>query len=84
MAAKDGFNPLQEFPEVRRWLYRVLWVAGALVGLWQAVSIAVPDLSTPTSTKVVAGALAAIAYLSVVSNFTADRNVTIPEKDPPA
>lgn len=78
MAAKDGFNPLQEFPAVRRWMYRGLWMAGAAIGLWQAVSSAVPDLSTPLTTKVTAGLLAVVAYLSVLSNFTADRNVTLP------
>lgn len=71
----EGPNPLEEFPKLRRYLYRLLWIAGIITGLWQAASTAVPELSSPTSTKIVAGVLAVIAYLSVVSNYTADRNV---------
>lgn len=79
MVSKDGFNPLLEFPEVRKWLYRVLWIAGAAVGLFQAVLAAV-GMDSPTVQKVIAGALAAIAYLSVLSNYTADRNVAAPKE----
>lgn len=70
----DGTNPLLEYPVVRKWLYRVLWVAGAVVGLTQAV-LSATDTHSATINTVIAGALAAIAYLSVLSNYTADRNV---------
>jgi hypothetical protein len=80
MTIKDGYNPLLEFPVIRQWLYRVLWIAGAAVGLTQAV-LSATDTHNDTINKVIAGLLAAIAYLSILSNYTADRNVVVPPKE---
>jgi hypothetical protein len=74
-------NPLQEFPAVRQWAYRVVWVVGLILGAIQVYMVTV-EQDQPTW---LTGALGVLAYVSVATNFTADRNVaktTVAETPP--
>ena len=74
-------NPLQEYPAVRQWAYRIVWVVGLVLGAIQVYIVTV-DRSQP---EWLTGALAVLAYVSVATNFTADRNVaktTVAETPP--
>lgn len=76
-------NPLQEYPNLRRWCYRSLWGSGVFLGAVQA-GYAVAEHPSPSWVKI---ALGVLAYVSVASNYTADRNVfpsTVIKADPPA
>lgn len=70
-------NPLNDYPQVRQWMYRAFWIIGVVLGVIQAYCSAV-DISTPVWYK---GALAVLAYVSIATNYTADRNVTAKEED---
>jgi hypothetical protein len=65
-------NPLEQFPQVRQWAYRAFWVVGIILGGIQAFCAAT-DANAPTW---VGGALAVLAYVSIATNYTADRNVS--------
>lgn len=70
-------TPLEEYPQVRQWAYRAFWVIGLALGavqIWYATAGGEqPDWLLP--------ALAVLAYVSVATNYTADRNVTIPKEE---
>jgi hypothetical protein len=65
-------NPLQEFPAVRQWAYRAVWVVGLALGAVQVYMVTIGNDQPEWLT----GALAVLAYVSVATNFTADRNVS--------
>jgi hypothetical protein len=74
-------NPLQEYPAVRQWAYRIVWVVGLVLGAIQVYMVTV-EADQPTW---LTGALGVLAYVSVATNFTADRNVaktTVAETPP--
>ncbi len=65
-------NPLQEYPAIRQWCYRIMWINLLTLGATQA-GYAVAEQASPGWLKV---ALGVLAYVSVATNYTADRNVT--------
>lgn len=73
-------NPLEEYPVLRQWAYRVVWFVGLVLGgvqIWFATTgTPAPDWLLP--------ALAVLAYVSIATNYTADRNVapTTPAETP--
>lgn len=56
---------------MRQWVYRTFWVVGVLLGATQA-GYAVAEAASPAWVKI---ALGVLAYVSVATNYTADRNV---------
>lgn len=64
-------TPLQEYPRVRQWLYRALWGSGVLLGSVQVWCLA----TSTTSPSWLAGSFAVLGYVSIATNYTADRNV---------
>jgi hypothetical protein len=64
-------TPLQEYPTVRQWAYRVVWGVGLVLGAIQ-VFVVTTGGEQPGWLN---GALAVLAYVSVATSFTADRNV---------
>ena len=66
--------------EVRQWVYRAFWVVGLCLGAVQIYTVTVGD----DAPDWVIGALAVLAYLSVATNYTADRNVTTKQEEPMA
>lgn len=75
-------TPLQEYPAVRQWAYRVLWIVGLVLGAIQVYILTVGGDSPPW----LLGAVAVLGYLSIATNYTADRNVakTTAAETPPA
>lgn len=75
-------NPLQEYPAVRRWAYRAVWVVGLVLGAIQAYLLTVGAESPDW----LLGAVAVLGYVSIATNYTADRNVspTTVAETPPA
>lgn len=67
-------NPLEQYPAIRQWAYRAFWVAGLVLGSIQVYCMTV-EQPTPTWFK---GAIGVLGYLSIATNYTADRNVTKP------
>jgi hypothetical protein len=65
-------TPLEEFPNIRKWTFRVMWIAVVLVGAlqigWQAQTGSTPSW--------IITALAVLGYLGGAIGFTADRNLT--------
>lgn len=77
-------NPLEEYPALRQWAYRLVWFVGLVLGgiqIWFATTnTEAPAWLLP--------ALAVLGYVSIATNYTADRNVApkVPpgEGPPPA
>jgi len=73
-------NPLEEYPQARQWAYRAFWIIGLALGavqIWYATAGGdLPDWLLP--------ALAVLAYISVATNYTADRNVNTTKEEPMA
>lgn len=65
-------NPLEEFPEVRKWVYRVYWLTIVIVGACQIGWVTATG-ETPVWILV---ALAILAYIGGITNFQADRNTS--------
>lgn len=65
-------NPLEEFPVIRRWLYRCHWTSVAVLGAVQVGYAAVPDASAP---GFLLPATAVLAYVGGILTATADTNV---------
>lgn len=64
-------NPLESFPVVRQWAYRVYWLVGIAVTATQVGYVT----ATGTSPSWITVALAVLAYVGIALGFQADRNV---------
>ena len=67
-------NPLEEYPAIRRWVYRVFWIAGVAIGATQVVYLTIGQDQPVWLTA----AVAVLAYLSIATNYQADRNTSVP------
>lgn len=66
-------NPLAESPRIRKIVYRIMWIIGVALGSIQTWYLTVSSEATPPWLK---GAFAVYGFVSIATNFTADRNVT--------
>lgn len=64
-------TPLQEYPTIRQWAYRVFWGVGLVLGAIQ-VYILTTGGDSPSW---LLGAVGVLGYVSIATNYTADRNV---------
>lgn len=65
-------NPLEEYPVLRRWAYRAVWVVGLILGATQVAFATIGDGAQP---EWLLAALAVLGYVSIATNYTADKNV---------
>lgn len=82
MGAVNVPTPLEQYPHIRQWAYRLLWIVGLAMGALQVWFTTTPADDQPSW---ILPALAVLAYVSIATNYTADRNVspTTVEQTPP-
>jgi hypothetical protein len=72
-------NPLEEFPNIRKWVYRVYWIVGVIV-----TAIQIGFVAATGSSPLWAGVtIAVLAYIGFALGFQADVN-TPKRPSPPA
>lgn len=64
-------NPLNDYPEIRKWVYVVFWVVGLGLSGWQVGIGTIPGAHNPTVLNV---ALGVYAFLGTAIGFTAASN----------